>query len=66
VVGASAGIGRACAIEAVRQSGRVFMVARRAEKLEQVIETAGRRHPGAADIAKAGDAMPNRRLGFGG
>ncbi|MFN8027882.1 MAG: SDR family oxidoreductase [Acidimicrobiia bacterium] len=41
VVGASAGIGRSCAIEAVKEGGTVLMVARRAEKLTEVIETAG-------------------------
>jgi len=55
VVGASAGIGRSCAIEAVREGATVLMVARRAEKLTEVTETAGGGIPCAADIAKAGD-----------
>lgn len=55
VVGASAGIGRSCAIEAVKEGGTVVMVARRAEKLSEVMETAGGGIPCAADISKAGD-----------
>lgn len=55
VVGASAGIGRSSAIEAVRAGGRVLMVARRAERLAEVVETAGGGIACAADLAKPGD-----------
>ena len=44
-----------CAIEAVKEGAKVLMVARRAEKLTDVIETAGGGIVCAADIAKAGD-----------
>jgi NAD(P)-dependent dehydrogenase (short-subunit alcohol dehydrogenase family) len=55
VVGASAGIGRACAIEAVKTGGKVLMVARRAEKLTEVIAEAGGGIACAADLSKEGD-----------
>jgi NAD(P)-dependent dehydrogenase (short-subunit alcohol dehydrogenase family) len=50
VVGASAGIGRAFAVRAVRAGAEVVLVARRAEALQAVVAEAGGGHAVAADI----------------
>ena len=52
VVGASAGIGRAIAIQAVRSGARVALAARRTRLLEAAVEESGR--PVAADPESAG------------
>jgi NAD(P)-dependent dehydrogenase (short-subunit alcohol dehydrogenase family) len=50
VVGASAGIGRAFAVRAVKAGAEVVLVARRAEALAEVVAEAGGGHAIAADI----------------
>lgn len=50
VVGASAGIGRAFAVHAVRAGADAVLVARRAEVLKEVVAEAGGGHPIAADV----------------
>lgn len=50
VVGASAGIGRAVAVQAVRAGAEVVLVARRPEALDAAVVEAGGGHAVAADI----------------
>jgi NAD(P)-dependent dehydrogenase (short-subunit alcohol dehydrogenase family) len=53
VVGASAGIGRAFAVRAVRAGAEVVLAARRGEVLAEVVAEAGGGHAVAADICDA-------------
>ena len=55
VVGASAGIGRAFAIEAVRRGASVAVAARRAEKLDEVVASAGGGTAIVADVTEPAD-----------
>ena len=55
VVGASAGIGRACAVGSVRAGARVVLAARRAERLAAAAEQAGGGFAVAGDACDAGD-----------
>jgi NAD(P)-dependent dehydrogenase (short-subunit alcohol dehydrogenase family) len=56
VTGASAGIGRAAAIGAVRQGARVMLAARRQKELEAATAEAGGGHAFAVDLSDPGDA----------
>lgn len=60
VVGASAGIGRAFAIRAGKDGARLVLAARRAEKLDEVIATAGDGVAVAVDVRNPDDCA---RLG---
>lgn len=60
VVGASAGIGRAFAVRAVREGAQVALAARRAERLAEAIEEAGGGTALAADLR---DPAACRRIG---
>ncbi|MDN3357570.1 SDR family oxidoreductase [Actinomadura sp. DC4] len=55
VVGASAGIGRAMAIRAVKEGADVLMAARRADRLEEACAEAGGGHAVPADIRADAD-----------
>lgn len=55
VVGASAGIGRAVALAAVRHGADVVVSARRADRLDEVVAAAGGGHAVVADACDAGD-----------
>jgi NAD(P)-dependent dehydrogenase (short-subunit alcohol dehydrogenase family) len=55
LVGASAGIGRALAVQLVGEGARVVMAARRAGRLEETAAEAAGGHPVAADITSAED-----------
>ncbi|MFV2178549.1 SDR family oxidoreductase [Actinomadura sp. LOL_016] len=55
VVGASAGIGRAMAVRAVREGARVVLVARREERLTEAVDEAGGGHACAADLCDEDD-----------
>jgi len=55
VVGASAGIGRSFAIEAVRRGASVVVAARRAERLDELVTEAGGGTAVVADVARPGD-----------
>jgi NAD(P)-dependent dehydrogenase (short-subunit alcohol dehydrogenase family) len=55
VTGASAGIGRAAAIGAVRQGARVILAARRQKELEAATVEAGGGHACAVDLRQPGD-----------
>ena len=55
VVGASAGIGRAFAVRAVKAGAEVVLVARRADALQAVVAEAGGGHAVAADICDEAD-----------
>lgn len=57
VVGASAGIGRACAVGAVRAGAKVVLAARRAERLAAAVEEAGGGLAIAGDAGDAGDCQ---------
>lgn len=57
VVGASAGIGRAFAVRAVKDGAQVVLAARRADKLDEVIAEAGRGVPVVMDVRDPGDCM---------
>jgi NAD(P)-dependent dehydrogenase (short-subunit alcohol dehydrogenase family) len=57
VVGASAGIGRAFAVEAVRQGADVALVARRAERLAEAVAEAGGGTAIVADVAHPDDCI---------
>jgi NAD(P)-dependent dehydrogenase (short-subunit alcohol dehydrogenase family) len=50
VLGASAGIGRALAVRAVREGAQVLMAARRATELEKAADEAGGGHPVCVDV----------------
>jgi NAD(P)-dependent dehydrogenase (short-subunit alcohol dehydrogenase family) len=60
VVGASSGIGRAVAVQAVAEGAEVVFAARRKDKLDAAIAEAGGGHPLPADIASVDDCA---RLG---
>jgi NAD(P)-dependent dehydrogenase (short-subunit alcohol dehydrogenase family) len=60
VTGASAGIGRAAAIEAVRQGAQVMLAARRQKELEAATTEAGGGYAFAVDLSEPGDC---ERLG---
>src|SRR3984957_6522004 len=60
VTGASAGIGRAAAIGAVRQGAQVVLAARRQQELEAATAEAGGGQAIAVDLTKPGDC---ERLG---
>jgi len=55
VIGASAGIGRACAVGAVAAGARVVLAARRAERLAAAVEQAGGGFAVAGDARDPGD-----------
>jgi NAD(P)-dependent dehydrogenase (short-subunit alcohol dehydrogenase family) len=55
VVGASAGIGKACAVGAVRAGAKVVLAARRAERLAAAVEQAGGGVAIPGDACDAGD-----------
>jgi NAD(P)-dependent dehydrogenase (short-subunit alcohol dehydrogenase family) len=55
VVGASAGIGRAFAMNAVREGGKVALVARRADRLAEVLDEAGGGTALVADVTQPDD-----------
>ncbi|HXY93015.1 MAG TPA: SDR family oxidoreductase [Acidimicrobiia bacterium] len=57
VVGASAGIGRAVALHAVREGARVLAVARRPERLRELVEEAGGGTSLAADVSDEDDCV---------
>lgn len=59
VVGASAGIGRAFATTALNQGAEVVLVARRADRLAEVVAEAGGGHVVVADVSQPDDC---RRL----
>jgi NAD(P)-dependent dehydrogenase (short-subunit alcohol dehydrogenase family) len=59
VVGASAGIGRACAVRALAADARVIVVARRADVLDELVAQAGGGTAVAADVC---DAASRARL----
>jgi NAD(P)-dependent dehydrogenase (short-subunit alcohol dehydrogenase family) len=60
VVGASAGIGRSVALHAVREGAQVVAVARRADRLAELVDEAG---GGTALIADISDGDDCRRVG---
>jgi NAD(P)-dependent dehydrogenase (short-subunit alcohol dehydrogenase family) len=55
VIGASAGIGRALAIRAVREGAQVLMAARRGAELVKAADEAGGGHPVTADVRAPAD-----------
>jgi NAD(P)-dependent dehydrogenase (short-subunit alcohol dehydrogenase family) len=55
VVGASAGIGRAFAIGAVRDGAKVVLSARRADRLEEVVDEAGGGFLAPGDVSRPDD-----------
>jgi NAD(P)-dependent dehydrogenase (short-subunit alcohol dehydrogenase family) len=55
VIGASAGIGRALAIRAVREGAQVLMAARRGAELAKAADEAGGGHPVTADVRAPAD-----------
>ncbi|SEF57110.1 NADP-dependent 3-hydroxy acid dehydrogenase YdfG [Thermomonospora echinospora] len=68
VAGASAGIGRALAVHAVRDGARVLLAARRRDRLEQACREAGGGDPVVADLCRPQDcdrlaAQAGERLG---
>jgi NAD(P)-dependent dehydrogenase (short-subunit alcohol dehydrogenase family) len=68
VAGASAGIGRALAVRAIRDGAEVLLAARRPDRLEQVCREAGGGHPVTADLCRRQDcdrlaAQARERLG---
>jgi NAD(P)-dependent dehydrogenase (short-subunit alcohol dehydrogenase family) len=50
ILGASAGIGRALAVRAVREGAQVLMAARRAAELDKAADEAGGGHPVSVDV----------------
>ena len=63
VVGASAGIGRAFAVHAAAEGARVVAVARRADRLEELVDGDGRRHGGRRRHQRGRRLPPHRRRG---
>src|SRR3954469_4877590 len=55
VVGASSGIGRAVAIQAVREGAKVVFAARRTDALADAVEEAGGGLPVDGDVRRVGD-----------
>jgi NAD(P)-dependent dehydrogenase (short-subunit alcohol dehydrogenase family) len=55
IVGASAGIGRAVAEQALAAGAHAVVVGRRAERLDEVVAAAGRGHPVVADLGEPAD-----------
>jgi NAD(P)-dependent dehydrogenase (short-subunit alcohol dehydrogenase family) len=60
IVGASAGIGRSCALQAIQAGAEVVVSARRQPQLDELVKEAGGGHAVAADLAKADDC---KRIG---
>ena len=55
IVGASAGIGRAVAEQALAAGAEAVLVGRRAERLDEVVAAAGSGHPVVADLGEPAD-----------